>query len=131
MPQRIGRSCRVKECPQLAERGGLCREHRLAAERQYDQARNPRREASRQVYRSRQWRRVRAFVLMRDPVCVRCRRRPSTEVNHKRRISEGGDPFDPTQLEGMCKPCHSSVTAGQVGFGGRPNRGDQGSIDAS
>lgn len=79
-------------------------------------------EESRQARRalhtwSREWRTIRACVLARQPLCVMClaehRRTPAAEVDH----IDGDDANnDRTNLQGLCKRCHSRKT-------GRENRG--------
>lgn len=68
------------------------------------------------------WNRVRMKVLMRDPVCTVCGKRPSKEVDH--RFPEGGlrerwekngyltsdDRYNPDNLEGLCHRCHAERT---------------------
>ncbi len=67
------------------------------------------------------WRKLRRLVLARDPIC----RAPgcnqaSTEADHIKPRREGGsDGLD--NLQGLCKPCHSSKTAIEDGrWGARP-----------
>lgn len=52
------------------------------------------------------WRRRRALILQRDPVCRICNRRPSTEVDHIR----PGDDHSDANLQGACSPCHAAKT---------------------
>lgn len=60
-------------------------------------------------YSSSTWRKVRAGVLERDPICKRCHRSPSTVADHIiTRRRGGGD--DPANLQGLCAPCHASKT---------------------
>jgi 5-methylcytosine-specific restriction endonuclease McrA len=44
---------------------------------------------------------------------------PATDVDHRTRIEEGGEPWDETNLQGLCHPHHSQKTARETGFGGR------------
>lgn len=44
---------------------------------------------------------------------------PATDVDHITRIEEGGDPWDETNLQGLCHSHHSQKTARETGFGGR------------
>ena len=69
----------------------------------------------------RRWQRVRLTFLKNHPFCNRC---PSfaQEVHHVRPISEGGRKYDTTNLEQLCKRCHSSITAKAKGANhGRPD----------
>jgi len=62
-------------------------------------------------YRTAEWRRLRAIVLARDPVCrtPRCGR-PSSHVDHVTPRREGGSD-DPLNLRGLCESCHNRRTA--------------------
>lgn len=57
----------------------------------------------------RAWWKLRRFVLARDPLCVDCHSRASTEVDHIVALKMGGGNH-PANLRGLCKPCHSSKT---------------------
>lgn len=117
MASRMRRRCTADPtCPHPAEKGGRCTMHA----RQADADRNRRRTTSLEVYRSKRWRRVRRLVLMEHPGCSTedCRRY-ATEVDHIVRIEAGGDPWDDSNLQALCKPCHSRKTALETGFGGR------------
>lgn len=51
----------------------------------------------------RGWDRIRTEILARDPICVLCGVRPSTHCDH---IRAKTDDHRPSQLQGVCKPCH-------------------------
>jgi 5-methylcytosine-specific restriction enzyme A len=82
-----------------------------AQERDYDA--NRRQNAA--LYHSARWRKVRAHVLRRSPLCVECEREGRTTVaqivHHIVPVSEGGAPFDPDGLRGVCRPCHGRLHA--------------------
>jgi 5-methylcytosine-specific restriction endonuclease McrA len=67
-----------------------------------------------ELYRTSKWRRLRAFVLERQPVCQMCWNTrklvtPSTVVDHIQR--HHGDPalfWDVGNLQALCRPCHES-----------------------
>ena len=61
-----------------------------------------------QVYKSQRWVDLRARVLKEDPVCAvpGCQER-STSVDHIVSLGNGGNPFDRSNLRGMCYPHHS------------------------
>ena len=52
---------------------------------------------------SPQWPRIRAEILARDSTCVLCGVRPSTHCDH---IKAKTDDDRPSQLQGVCEPCH-------------------------
>lgn len=54
------------------------------------------------------WRKRRAAVLARDPVCVLCGVRDSVIADH---IIPMMDRHEPEDLQGVCDPCHRQKTA--------------------
>ncbi|WP_087131103.1 HNH endonuclease [Caballeronia pedi] len=73
----------------------------------------------RQRTRGRLWLRIRARVLERDPLCVRCahvdRVCKSTIVDHIVPLAHGGTD-DESNLRGLCSACHDAVTREQFGY---------------
>ena len=57
------------------------------------------------------WRRLRAQILAREPTCRACKHSPATTVDHIVPIRQGGPPYDPTNLQPLCKVCHLAKTA--------------------
>lgn len=81
--------------------------------------------AARRGY-DQKWRRIRAQFLRLHPICVSCGG-PANEVDHIVPLAAGGTHAH-SNLQSMCKSCHSSKT-GRFDRGGR---GDQKSgIDAA
>ena len=125
MPFRAPRICR--DCAQVAIRGGYCGKHQSdnrAA--RYEQARQQARRDSGldALYHSKAWKlQTRPNVLRRDPLCkigILCGGRAfSTDIHHKIRAvtyiaQHNGDEswfFDEGNLVGVCKNCHSHITA--------------------
>jgi 5-methylcytosine-specific restriction protein A len=65
------------------------------------------------------WRRKRAIVIARDPVCTICHQRPSTDADHIVPRAQGGsDALE--NLRGACHACHSQKTVRTDGGFGRP-----------
>ena len=67
------------------------------------------------VIRSARWQRIRAYHLLRDPLCVRCAKKGkttvATEVHHVVRCHD--DPVmqvNPQNLESICNECHLPVS---------------------
>ena len=54
------------------------------------------------------WKKIRARVLKRDPICVLCGVRPSTHCDH---IQAKTDDHRPSHLQGVCEPCHRQKSA--------------------
>lgn len=106
----VGDVCNTPGCPTLTERAycGDCSRER-EAERGSSTARGY----------GAEWRRMRLYILARDPRCRMGCGRPSVEVDHITPRSRGGLDL-PSNLRGLCKSCHSRKTAGDDGgFGQR------------
>jgi len=70
------------------------------------------------------WQKMRKLILHRDPVCRACERKAAEEVDHIVPLAKGGARLDARNLQGLCKPCHSTKTATEDGgFGRHPGRG--------
>lgn len=99
--------CRAAGCPQRAVRRGRCATHQVvrsddrpsAAARGYD----------------RKWRRIRAQYLRKHPRCVVCGA-DATEVDHVVSLARGGT-HQWSNLQAMCKPCHTRKTNAVDGGG--------------
>ncbi len=119
-PPAIKTPCRT--CGKAAI-GGYCDEHRKTAQRTEANTRHKRDRLAgyKTVRQTRRWGRVRRRVLARSPLCVECERLGrmefATEVDHI--IPEREAPelaFDVSNLQGLCKSCHSRKTAREMGF---------------
>lgn len=64
------------------------------------------------------WRKLARVILLRDPICRKCREESSTDVDHIIPRSAGGTD-DPENLQGICHRCHSRKTATTDGGFGR------------
>jgi 5-methylcytosine-specific restriction enzyme A len=64
------------------------------------------------------WRKCRLAHLVESPLCVVCGEL-ANEVDHITPLSQGGDRFDPTNLQSMCKPCHRRKTLREEGRAGQ------------
>ena len=56
------------------------------------------------------WRKLRARILERDPICKKCGEEPSNTVDHIVTKARGGGD-DEGNLQGLCRRCHSRKTA--------------------
>lgn len=78
----------------------------------------------RKLEKSRAWRNVARLIRARDPLCKSCKLEPTHDVDHIIRARDyiamkGGDLayyFDESNLQGLCKRCHSRKTSDEVGF---------------
>jgi 5-methylcytosine-specific restriction enzyme A len=68
-----------------------------------------RRPDSNQRGYGRQWRKLRARILERDPICTKCGKEPSNTVDHILTKARGGTDAE-DNLRGMCRRCHSKKT---------------------
>ncbi len=108
------RLCAQLGCPTLVSKG-RCPAHDKTREQRRRYYRNdPRGSSTRQGYGSA-WRRLRVSVLAATPYCP-CGA-GATEVDHIKPRSQGGAD-DPSNLQALCKPCHSRKTARQRRSGG-------------
>ena len=62
-----------------------------------------------------QWRKYRAWYLMRHPLCMRCEKkgilRPAVHVHHIVSLRDGGAQYDEANCEALCQQCHNKQTA--------------------
>ena len=124
-PTRALQQC--KKCYATAINGTrFCARHQTA-DRDSEQQREKTRQNDglRKFYWSSRWKAVRRFVLGRDPICAhvengtRCWRLASDchhIVEAAAWMAQGGDFFDPDNLQGLCHAHHSRHTAREDGF---------------
>ncbi|MFB4320660.1 hypothetical protein [Actinomadura sp. 21ATH] len=108
MGRRGLRVCTVPGCPELTQ-GGRCDGCKAEAEKR-------RGNSAQRGYGARHRGRFRKGVLAKHPVCVICRRAPSTVADHwpldrRQLVAKGLDPDDPVHGRGLCAPCDSAQTA--------------------
>lgn len=69
------------------------------------------------IYRTRRWKRTRAYVLLRDRGQCRTCGQPATSVHHEPNITTllalGRDPYDPAYCVSLCARCHGMAEAGK------------------
>ena len=57
------------------------------------------------------WQRLRRRIKDRDGWrCRECGKAGRLEVDHVTRLQDGGDPWDPSNLQTLCRSCHVSKT---------------------
>jgi 5-methylcytosine-specific restriction protein A len=113
MPVAPPKPCTSPGCGAFALANGRCAAHNRQAER--------RRGTSTERGYDATWRRLRLIVLAEEPLCRRCLERglivASREVDHIIPIGRRPDlRVVRSNLRGLCKPCHSAITAEQVGW---------------
>ena len=117
MPTKAGYPCRAPGCSAIVSAGAWCDAHKPPEK--------PRPSSHARGYDNR-WRKIRASVLARSPLCVHCRAEgrvtAATEVDHIRPLAHGGT-HAADNLQSLCKSCHSKKTAGEGGYGGQLSSG--------
>ncbi|MBI9042903.1 MAG: HNH endonuclease [Anaerolineaceae bacterium] len=118
MPKKSPTICRHPGCPDLAFDGVYCIKHKKERGNSYE---NKRGSSSKRGYGSR-WRSIRNQILKQNPLCVLCleadRVTAATEVDHIIPKARGGTDF-PSNLQALCKECHSRKTSIEDGGFGR------------
>jgi 5-methylcytosine-specific restriction enzyme A len=114
MPSAAPRPCRKQGCPALVAKG-YCDAHKpveVVVKHEYQQYKG---SAHSRGYGA-EWRRLRATILARDPICkggwdITCGgRNLSQHCDHIVRKEDGGTD-DPSNLQGLCAPCHRMKSA--------------------
>ena len=110
MPHQSLRKCTYPGCNALVTRG-RCARHAAVMVRDPDVKR---------LYNSQRWLRMRVNQLASNPWCARCLEQgihtPATEVHHQERHRGDERLFYTGQLQSLCKACHASETAQEVGW---------------
>lgn len=116
MPTNPSGPCAEPGCPHKAVKMGRCIEHAAALNQAKDRTYKPRSPKSRAVYKTKRWQIIRRAILGRaDYQCVvdDCTNL-ATEVDHITPMEQGGDPYDPANLQALCKRHHSRKTMREV-----------------
>ena len=107
MPTKALKNCVIAGCTNLTKSGNYCQIHKPASPKRIKQPYE-------YLYNSKRWQEIRAWFLRQHPVCVGCGR-AANEVDHK--IPHKGNAelfFSTSNLQAMCKPCHSSKTLREI-----------------
>lgn len=110
LPRKPKRPCSHPGCPRLTDTR-FCEEHEKQENKRYEKYdRDP---AVRRRY-GRAWKRIRDSYATEHPLCERCLKEgryvKMEEVHHKKPLSLGGT-HDRSNLESLCKVCHSKEHA--------------------
>lgn len=121
MPTRPGKACtNTPNCRGIVH-GGRCSV--CGPKRQADQAYDRQRGSAAQRGYDRRWQRLRLMHLRASPLCVECLKRniviQASEVDHILPKRLGGDDSD-TNLQSLCKSCHSRKTMRELKLTGAP-----------
>jgi 5-methylcytosine-specific restriction enzyme A len=99
MPTQV---CAEATCIEPATYRGRCADHARTNDRSINRA-------GTRVYSRKRWRKTRELYLREHPFCERCGAL-GNDVHHRTDLADGGDPWDPANLEALCHACHSRVT---------------------
>ena len=62
----------------------------------------------------RRWALLRLQIFTRDNWrCRKCGRAGRLECDHVQPMGKGGDPYDPANLQSLCRPCHIEKTTSE------------------
>jgi len=116
-PRRAPAPCTYPGCPNLVDKG-RCPEHRVEDRAQYEH--RPEDRARKRIYNSPRWRRLRSEIVQLRGIWCQAEGCPNlgTDLDHIRPLREilelGLDPFDPANVQLLCKRHHSEKTAAEV-----------------
>jgi 5-methylcytosine-specific restriction endonuclease McrA len=100
MPTRL---CSDPRCDQPQTYRGRCAQHARENERSI-------KRTGIKIYSTKRWSNTRRAVLFAQPLCACGCGRIATDVDHIIPLSEGGDPWDRANLQGLAAACHSAKT---------------------
>ncbi|WP_406710420.1 HNH endonuclease signature motif containing protein [Trueperella pyogenes] len=110
MPRKPKRPCSQPGCPELTDHR-FCPAHVRAEDERY---RTYQRDPAINKRYDHRWHKIRNAYIAKHPLCEHCqvtgRVTPAAEVDHIVPLERGGT-HDETNLQALCKPCHSSKTA--------------------
>jgi 5-methylcytosine-specific restriction enzyme A len=101
MPVRL---CSTRGCPERAVYRGRCPAHARLNERA---THSP---EQRRIYNSKRWQILRRWLLFDNPLCQCGCGELATDVDHVVPLDQGGDPWDPSNLQCLARNCHSRKT---------------------
>jgi 5-methylcytosine-specific restriction protein A len=84
----------------------------------------PRTSDTNQTY-DKAWREVRNLYLAHHQICELCGMRQASEVHHVIAVEDGGARLEESNLQALCKPCHSRLTIRSPRGFGRARRGSR------
>lgn len=105
------RPCRYRRCPNVVRGGGYCPQHK-AYEQKQNKINSQFRLKKKKVnpfYGSKAWKIKRDKYIANNPTCKSCGA-VGREVDHIVPLNQGGDKFDDSNLQTLCRSCHAKKT---------------------
>ena len=112
MPMRPKRPCGYPGCCELVSDGSRCDKHKKQEQQRYDKERGTAHERGYDANH----RRLRKIVLAEEPLCRHCLEKGiTTASNEMDHIDGNSRNLKRSNLQGLCKPCHSRKTIKEQG----------------
>lgn len=106
--------CRHPGCAKLLDHPGYCDAHRKAVFKAQKKVVTIDYAERNRFYQRKAWKDARSAQLQCEPLCRHHRKKgklvEATHVDHIKAIEFGGDAFDSSNLQSLCKSCHESKT---------------------
>ena len=113
VPRRPAHPCAAPGCPHLTH-DKYCEHHTYLADQEAKHYRERVRDPEIDKRYGHAWRKIRNRYIAAHPLCEHCLKEgkvtPAQEVDHIVPLEHGGT-HDETNLQALCKPCHSRKTA--------------------
>lgn len=108
MPRKPKKPCNYPGCPNLTDEL-YCPIHKHQCN--IDYSKYKRDKFDKTFYSSPEWLKVKRRQLLEEPFCRECLKKgiytKATMVDHIKPIKQGGDWYDPSNLQSLCWSCHS------------------------
>ena len=120
MPLKQLRPCSTPGCPVLHRNRGRCDVHQEQNERERQAWIDQNRPTAAVRGYDQEWQKMRRMWLVVNPNCIECGAK-ATDVDHINSLAEYPElKYAPSNLRGLCHPCHSRRTALDQGFAHKP-----------
>ena len=114
MPYKSKHPCNHPGCKELVY-DRFCEAHTQQESKRYERYQ---RDSRTSEWYGNEWRRIREAYRKKHPLCELCQEhdglRPTEEVHHVMPLRDGGT-HDESNLQALCKRCHSKITAREGG----------------
>ena len=125
MPKALKKPCAHKGCPELTH-DRYCEAHTKHYNNLYNKKRRADPKRNDAFYSSRNWRKSREAQLRRHPTCEECLKAgqvvPAKVVDHITPIKQGGDRYDPDNLQSLCVSHHNQKSVEEGSRFGKGNK---------